>query len=273
MTAFGGANSGTSACSTYGCGVVYRLVVPLGVGGGSPQITASGITNAASFASGGLVPGSIATVFGTNLTNCGGVSSASSYPLPTQLASLSLLLNGAAAPLFAVINAAVAGQQQINFQVPWSLSGQASASLQVVNNGAASNGVSVPVVSAQPGIFTYSAGGITFGAILHANYQLADTVDPAVAGETLLIYCTGIGAVSPPQSSGVAASGVVSSTVMPTVTIGGLTSTISYSGLALGFAGLYQINTTVPAGLNSGNNPVVITMGGVASNSAMLPVK
>jgi uncharacterized protein (TIGR03437 family) len=272
MTSAGGANSGTPACSTYGCGAVYHLVVPPGSALGSPQITASGVTNAASFASGSLVPGSIATVFGANLASCG-VNSASSYPLPTQLGNVSVMLNGAAAPLFAMINVAGAGQQQINFQVPWSLSGQASASLQVVNNGAASNSVSVPVVSAEPGIFTYSAGGTTYGAILHANYVLADTAHPAVAGETLLIYCTGLGAVSLPQSSGVAASAVVSTTVMPAVTIGGVKATISYSGLAPGFAGLYQINANVPAGLNSGNNPVVVTMGGGASNRAMLPVQ
>jgi uncharacterized protein (TIGR03437 family) len=267
MTTLGGSNSGTSACSTYGCGTVYHLVVSPG----APQITASSITNAASFASGGLVPGSIATVFGTGLTGSLGINSAPSFPLPSQLGNVSLMVNGAAAPLFAVSN--VGGQQQISFQVPWGLAGQSSASVQVVNNGVAGNSVSVPVISAQPGIFTYNAGGTNFGAILHANYQLADTSHPAAAGEVLLIYCTGLGAVSPSQQNGVAASGIASTTVTPTVTIGGVTASISYTGLAPGFVGLYQINATVPAGVGSGNNPVLISMGGIASNTAMLPVQ
>jgi uncharacterized protein (TIGR03437 family) len=54
----------------------------------------------------------------------------------------------------------------------------------------------VPVLAAQPGIINYAAAGGNSGVILHANYQLADSAHPAVPGETVLIYCTGLGAVS-----------------------------------------------------------------------------
>ena len=58
-------------------------------------------------------------------------------------------------------------------------------------------------------------------------------------------------------------------TVLPKVTIGGVTvpdSMILFSGLAPQFAGLYQINLTIPDGITPSNQvPVVIQMGDVSS--------
>jgi uncharacterized protein (TIGR03437 family) len=243
---------------------------PIG-GAGAPQINAPGITNAASFASGSLVPGSIATIFGTNLTSSAGINLASGLPLPAQFLNVAVSVNGIPAPIFAVDN--VAGQQQINFQTPWQAEGHEVAAISVTSNGVAGAAIAVPVLDAQPGIFAYSAGGSSFGAILQANYQLADSAHPASAGETVLIYCTGLGPVSPAQQSGYAAAGAASTTATPKVTIGGVPASTTYSGLAPDFVGLYQINAVVPSGLGTGNKPVVITTGSVASKPALLPVQ
>jgi uncharacterized protein (TIGR03437 family) len=59
----------------------------------------------------------------------------------------------------------------------------------------------------------------------------------------------------------------------PTVTIGGTKATVSFSGLAPGFVGLYQINVEVPATLAAGNQPVVVEVSGASSNSVLLPVE
>jgi len=233
----------------------------------NPKIAA--LTNGASFAAGSLVPGEIATTFGTSLTTGTGINLSSSLPLPGRLLGSSVLVNGCAAPLFAVDN--VGGQQQINFQAPWEIAGQQTVAVQIVNNGGISPAVDVPVLAAQPGIFNYSSGGKTYGAILHANYSLATTTSPATAGETVLIYGTGLGAVSMPQVDGTAANGE-STIALPSVTIGGAAATVTFSGLAPGFVGLNQVNVMVPAGLASGNQAVVINVGGVASNSVLLPV-
>jgi uncharacterized protein (TIGR03437 family) len=51
------------------------------------------------------------------------------------------------------------------------------------------------------------------------------------------------------------------------VTFGGVTldlSDILYVGLSQ-YAGLYQVNIQVPSGVPDGNQPLVITVGGVAS--------
>ena len=163
------------------------------------------MVNGASFAPGGIVAGEIATIFGTNLTSATGINLTSSLPLPTDFLNVSVIVNDPPVPLFAVDN--VNGQQQINFQVPWEVADRSSTTVAVANNGTTGAAINVPVLKAQPGIFAYSAGGKTFGAILHANFQLADTGHPAVAGETVLIYCTGLGAVNNQPADGAAGSG------------------------------------------------------------------
>jgi uncharacterized protein (TIGR03437 family) len=242
----------------------------------APAIANNGLVNAASYAPqgsapGGVVPGEIATIFGTNLTTATGINLASALPLATQLLNVQVLVNGTAAPIFAVDD--VNGLQQINFQIPTTVVNKSTATIQVVDNGAAGNTITAPVIAAQPGIFTYNVGGSNFGAILHPNSpQLADTDHPASAGETVVIFCTGLGAVAPAPLDGSPASGAAQTLVPATVTIGRSSAPVAYAGLAPGFVGLYQVNAQVPSGLSGGNQPVVITMGGIQSSIALLPV-
>ncbi len=235
---------------------------------GAPTFSATGVVNGASFSPGGIVPGEIATIFGSNLTSSTGINLATSLPLPTELQHVSVTINGIRAPIFAVDN--VNGQQQINFQVPWEAQGVPK--VQVTNNGAASSTVLVPVIPAQPAVFSYSAGGEVFGAILHSNFHLADTAHPAQAGETVLIYCTGLSYVKPLPKDGVAATGEPT-IATPVVTIGGANAPVSFSGLAPGYVGLYQINAEIPAGLAAKNQPVTISVLGSASKSVLLPIQ
>jgi uncharacterized protein (TIGR03437 family) len=228
------------------------------------------VTNAASFAAGSLAPGEIATIFGSNVTSSTGIKFTSSLPLPKEFLNVSVMINGSAAPLFAVDN--VHGQQQINFQVPWEVASGSTATVVIANNGATSSPMFAPVLAAQPGIFAYSSAGQNFGAILHSNFQLADTAHPAKGGETVLIYCTGLGAVSSPPGDGAAGSGQATKSTA-SIMIGGMKAPVSFSGLAPGFVGLYQVNAEVPMGLGPGNQPVVITIAEASSNSVLLPVQ
>ena len=241
------------------------------VSGVTPQFSASGIVNGASFVTGALVPGEIATIFGSSLTSANGMNLTSSLPLPGQFLNASVLINGSPAPLFAVDN--VSGQQQINFQVPWELAGTNNAAVQVLNSGALSAAVNVPVAATQPGIVNYAANGSVYGVILHADYSLADSAHPAAAAEIVLVYCTGLGTVTPQPATGAGAPASSATTATPSVTIGGQKGVVSYSGLAPGFVGLNQINVQVPTGLSTGDQPVVIAIAGATSNSVLLPVQ
>jgi uncharacterized protein (TIGR03437 family) len=134
--------------------------------------------------------------------------------------------------------------------VPYATTG-ATASIVVNNNGTLSNTVQVPVAATAPGVFTIDRNGIGSGAILHADYKLVTSLNPAKRGETVLIYLTGLGAVNPPVADGTAGLGnpLSRSAAMVNVLIGGLPATVSYSGLAPLYPGLYQLNVVVPADL------------------------
>jgi len=236
-----------------------------------PSFDSSGVVNGASFASGGIVPGEIATIFGTNLTVASGVNLTLGLPLVTSFLKGSVMVDGNPAPLFAIDS--VNGEEQINFQVPWEVDGESTANLAVTLGDVTSSTIAVPVLAAQPGIFSYSSGGATFAVTLHANYQLADSAHPVTTGETVLIYCTGLGDVNSTPGDGVAATTGQTTVAIPTVTIGGVNAPVSFSGLAPDFVGLNQVNVQIPGGLVSGNQPVIISSGGVSSASVLLPVE
>ena len=93
--------------------------------------------------------------------------------------------------------------------------------------------------------------------------------NPAVPGEYLLIYSTGLGAA--PVASGAAApKSPDQTTAIPTVTIAGLPALVTYSGLAPGFVGLYQINVQTRTGMPAGSQPLQPVAGRAASNTATI---
>jgi hypothetical protein len=85
-----------------------------------PATSAGGVVNSASSVM-GLVPGSLASVYGTNFAAGGFNVAVEGAPEPITAAGVSVTLNGIPAPL------SFAGASQINFQIPWELQGQTSA--------------------------------------------------------------------------------------------------------------------------------------------------
>jgi uncharacterized protein (TIGR03437 family) len=59
-----------------------------------------------------------------------------------------------------------------------------------------------------------------------------------------------------------------------TATVGGIQAPVSFSGLAPNFAGLYQVNVRIPAGVQSGNFvPVVVSINGAPSNPVTIAIR
>ena len=57
------------------------------------------------------------------------------------------------------------------------------------------------------------------------------------------------------------------------VTIDGIPAEVLFSGAAPGFVGLNQINLRIPVNTRTASNiPVVLTIGGMQSNSVTIPV-
>jgi uncharacterized protein (TIGR03437 family) len=95
---------------------LFVFLAVLAIHTASAQIRVLAVTDAATFTPGLPFSGSLATVFCTGLTGITGVQSAANYPLPDQIAGVSVTINGTSAPLLAVADSG--GYQQINIQVP-----------------------------------------------------------------------------------------------------------------------------------------------------------
>jgi uncharacterized protein (TIGR03437 family) len=80
-------------------------------------------------------------------------------------------------------------------------------------------------------------------------------------GETVTLYGIGFGPVSPATTPGTVAALADTVTNNVTVQIGGMPATISYSGLAPGFVGLYQFNVVAP-NISAGDWPLVMQVNG-----------
>jgi uncharacterized protein (TIGR03437 family) len=128
--------------------------------------------------------------------------------------------------------------------------------------------VQLTVTELQPGIYTVNESGSGAGIVTEAlTGQLNSTSNPAHAGDYLVVYATGLGPVQsqtgqPGPAVGAQApiSTIFYTTSTVTATIGGVNAPVEFSGLTPTFAGLYQVNIQVPAGVTPGNAvPVVIT--------------
>jgi uncharacterized protein (TIGR03437 family) len=124
------------------------------------------------------------------------------------------------------------------------------------------------LAAGSPGVFTVSTSGTGDGVVLHGDNSLVNAASPAKGGEQVVIYCTGLGVTNPSFATGAPATST-NQTVSPvTASIGGQAAVVVYSGLSVGFAGLYQSNVIVPAGL-SGSQPLIVTEPGAASRAGV----
>jgi uncharacterized protein (TIGR03437 family) len=211
-----------------------------------------GVVNAASSAPAGnpISPGEFVSLYGTGLAKS---NQTAAPPYPLTLNGVSVLINNKPAPLYFV------SPGQLNVLVPFSTTGPTATI--VVNNGVNSNTVTVPVAATSPGIYTLDQSGSGGGAILHADYSLVNAAKPAIGGETVLIYLTGLGTVTPTVADGTAGNinTLYRSDADVAVYVGGEPATVLFKGLAPGYPGLYQLNVTLPQFLPaSGNLPLAI---------------
>ena len=164
---------------------------------------------------------------------------------------------------------------QVNIQVPWELAGQTEALLTAGFGGLASAGQNVNLAPFAPGIFAINGRGYGQGAILDASYRLVDATNPTTPGAVVQIYCTGLGAVTNQPATGAPAPNdpLAMTITLPRVVIGNAPAKVQFSGLAPGYAGLYQVNAEVPAEAARGVAvSVTILVGEVVSNTVTIAI-
>src|SRR3984957_7579922 len=229
----------------------------------------SGISNAPDPAS-AVAPGSYISIFGSALSEV--TNSSSTARLPLAINSVIVSFDVPSAGISVPGHLTYVSPSQVNVQVPWELAGHSSAQVKVAINYSYGNVVTLPLANFAPAFFEISTGVV---AALDTNYKTIGTSNPAVRGETIALYANGLGPVTNTPASGDPASSTALSrtTQIPTVTIGGAAAPVSFSGLAPGFAGLYQINVTVPSIIGAGQQPIVVSIGGQASKASGITVQ
>ena len=242
---------------------MLRLAGSVAASTATPIVGVGGIVNAASGAT-TIAPGAFIAIYGVNFGGATTVAPATLYP--AQLGGTQVLLGGRPMPLY------FTSSGQIDAVVPYDIAPNSVQQLIVQNGTAVSQPETVMVSAAQPGVFSQNSSGTGPGSILGQKAggipTLNTAANPASAGDALLIFCTGLGTVSPSVPAGTAAStSVLSYTDNPvTVTVGGKDAQVLFAGLAPGWVALYQVNVLVPPGVTPGPSvPVVVTAAGAAS--------
>jgi uncharacterized protein (TIGR03437 family) len=224
-----------------------------------PAIAA--IVNAGSYSPDAVSPGSLISLFGSSLAAI--TTSAPVIPLPLSVADTSVTINGLPAPLL------FESPGQINAQVPWEIPA-GPATVVVRSRGASSPPMKITVQPAAPGLF---ADEHNHAAALNADGSVNLENNPASAGSVISVFFTGQGPVAvslddgapPPVGNPISATSTVSAT------IGDASAQVEFAGLAPLYPGLAQINLKVPA-LSAGSYPLIVTIGGKASNAALLAI-
>lgn len=262
-------------------GVYIRKLSPYNPASPPPYLSAGGVIGAGGSvpAVAAVSPNGDASIYGGNFgaTHTLAPADLVNGKIPANLAGVCVNFGGVPAAMLGVY------PSQINVQVPTLLPGPVT--VQVTSNCGQSNAVStnfagVVVQAASPEFFSFrpdpaagnnpiAAINVLTGSLIGAPGLLPGaTFVPVKAGDIVEAFGTGWGSTTPAFGLGVLPGAAGSLSLPYTLTFAGqpvAPSNIEYAGVAPCCAGLYQVNFTVPPGTPSGNQPLVITVGGAAS--------
>ena len=220
-----------------------------------------------------ITPGELVTLYGqSGSTLANGSAESQNLNLSSTLDNTQVSVNSVLAPVLAVNECGP--YPCVTFVVPYETASPGIANIQVLNGSKTSNTLSAFVGYTAPGLFTLPQLGLGsanmyYSATIHSNGQVVSPSNPAQVGETIAVFLTGIGPVSPTVNDG--APGPSNPTSSPSNTLAVYLSstsssgasevqaTTAYVGLAPAeVAGLAQINFTIPSGITAGDNVVEI---------------
>src|SRR5579863_2626856 len=249
------------------------LLLPAALFAQQPILYHRGTVNAASLAPFGLpnapiARGSVFTVFGENLGPT--QSPTLAFPLSSTLGGVSLSVTQGTVTTQAF--PVYVSPAQVNAIMPSTVvAGLATLRLTYLSK---SNAITIQIADSAPGVFAVSSGGYGPGIVQNyitaENQPINSSVAPAAAGQTIVIWGTGLGPVTFPDNVAPTAGNVAAPV---SVTIGGQPATVAYSGRTPCCSGVDQIVVTVPNNAPLGCwVPVVVNAGGVVSNTTTMSI-
>lgn len=243
-----------------------------------------------------LAPGAMIAIFGADLAPTL-VTDAAAIPIPTTMGGISVKIGDRYAPLFFTTPGIPNVQpSQIVTMVPWEVTGSTAQVTVVTGPKAAGNTVTVNLSPTAPGIFTANSSGAGQGIIQNGAdpgyaapvgaYPFPTPSHPAKPGDTVVIWASGLGPVTPSIPTGLTpgVNGLPFSSCegtkqfcmvnLPRVLIGGQQATVVFAGLQSGNVAIYQVNVVVPPSTAASSAvPVqIITFEGQTSNTVTMTV-
>jgi uncharacterized protein (TIGR03437 family) len=172
-------------------------------------------------------------------------------------------------------------QRELTFQAPFSLSGS-TATVQVTSTlsgqSLSSAVITVPVAATNPGLFSAGGTGSGTGYYFDGSGLIAEYSQAVQPGDTVVLFATGFGATNPAVATGaLGPTPGAAATATVTMTVNNVSVPVTFAGLEPGSqsgatVGYDEVVFTVPSGLTQGPYPMVVTVGGVASQSVNLIV-
>jgi uncharacterized protein (TIGR03437 family) len=226
-----------------------------------PAIT--GIVSGASYDTTGFAPGTIVSIFGSQLGPQTGVSFSlnSQGSLNTSLGGVTVNVEGVPVPpLFVQSN-------QINIILPYTLNTTGQAYVEVNYNNMTSVQFNIQLAPADIQVFTTNGSGSGPGSILNQDFSVNSAANPAAPGSTVAVYATGGGAILPAVTAGNVAGSVLSMVSLPySATVNGESAKVVYAGSAPGLVyGVDQFDVQLPTDAPAGAQNIILTVGGSAS--------
>jgi uncharacterized protein (TIGR03437 family) len=243
---------------------------------GTPAISAGGVVNTASYVPGGpsegnLAQGSLFSIYGSDLGPDESVK-AEAYPLPEMLGGVSVRITQGAAQYDAWL--VLASRGQINAILPSTVP-VGVAEVAVTYNGKTSAPATVTVSKTSVGVFYQQVDGqemaIAQNVRTATDHPLNLPSAPAKPGQTVILWATGMGAIT--GADNVAPDAGDKIDVPVTITVGGVTALRVYAGRQPYTAAVDDIYFAIPSGIPFGCHvPVAIVAGGVEANVTMIAV-
>ncbi len=216
-----------------------------------PPLTLSGIANAAGFQGGVASPGELMTVYGE------GVGPAA--------AGVSVFFDELPAPVLA------AGPGWVTIGAPFAIAGRDTVGVRLIQDGALSTALIVPVAASVAGVYTVNGRGWGPAAVLNQDGNANSAANPAARGTVVSIFLTGAGVTNPPASAGhITGDSDLPRVAAPLAAYLGTSdgAEILYAGAAPGLvAGVTQVNARIPMEAQTGAQvpfTVVVGEGGTA---------
>ena len=177
-------------------------------------------------------------------------------------------MNGKAAAVYYV------SPTQVNILAPLD-SATGTVAVQLTTPFGQTGQQTVTELQTSPAFFVLDLAGHVAARHVDANFSLLGPTSlsapgfpftPAKPGETILLYSTGFGQVTPPITNQLTGLGPLPT--LPLVNIAGAPATVSFAGLSA--AGLYQFNVVVPSGTPDGDAVLSASFNGSLTQSKVI---